>query len=103
MRPALPAPAQRQQPARCPPGGGQPRAVKELSWRAQHRLSRPSYRLAARRLHHNKATVAVAHELCAFIWELARLLGGHPNPKANPAPAPAAPPWPPLRTRVSRG
>jgi transposase len=49
---------------------GLPRAVKELSWRAQQRLSRRYRRLKARGLHENKAIVAVARELSAFLWEL---------------------------------
>lgn len=49
---------------------GQPRAVRELSWRAQTRLCRRYRRLRARGLHENKITVAIARELCAYLWEL---------------------------------
>lgn len=49
---------------------GQGRAVRELSWRAQNRLSYRFRRLSARGLNRNKAVVAVARELCAFVWEL---------------------------------
>ena len=50
----------------------QSRAVRLLSWKAQNRLPQ-SYRwLMARRLQRNKVMVAVARELCGFIWELLR-------------------------------
>jgi transposase len=53
---------------------GQPGKVKELSWRAQNRLHRRYMKLKARGKQENKVKVAVARELCAFIWELHRLL-----------------------------
>jgi transposase len=49
---------------------GASRAVKELGWRAQHRLNGRFKRLSARGLNRNKVVVAVARELCAFVWEL---------------------------------
>ncbi len=49
---------------------GLPRAVKELSWRAQQRLCRKHHRMRARGLHENKIMTAVAREICAFLWEL---------------------------------
>lgn len=52
---------------------GLPREVKELSWRAQQRLSRRYRRLKARGLHENKAIVTVTRELAAFLWELHHL------------------------------
>jgi transposase len=51
---------------------GQPREVRAISWRAQHRLHHRYTRLLARRLQRNKAMVAIARELCGFIWELLR-------------------------------
>jgi transposase len=51
---------------------GQPQAVRALSWKAQNRLSGRFARLTARRLPRNKALVAIARELCGFIWELLR-------------------------------
>ena len=51
---------------------GQSRQVRALSWRAQNRLHARYTRLLARRLQRNKAIVAVARELCGFIWELLR-------------------------------
>ena len=49
---------------------GQPRWIKELSWRAQLRLNRRFKLLSARRLHYNKTKVAIAREMVAFLWEL---------------------------------
>ena len=49
---------------------GQSRAVRELSWGAQNRLNYRFARLSARGLNRNKVVVAVARELCAFVWEL---------------------------------
>ena len=46
--------------------------VRAISWRAQNRLHNRYSRLLARRVQRNKAIVAVARELCGFIWELLR-------------------------------
>ena len=51
---------------------GQSQQVRAISWRAQNRLHQRYTRLLARRLHRNKAIVAIARELCGFIWELLR-------------------------------
>jgi transposase len=51
---------------------GQAREVRAISWRAQNRLHGRFARLTARRLPRNKALVAIARELCGFIWELLR-------------------------------
>jgi len=51
---------------------GQPREVIVLSWKAQNRLHQRFMSLAARRLQRNKALVAIARELCGFIWALLR-------------------------------
>src|SRR5512140_3440255 len=51
---------------------GQSREVRELSWKAQNRLHLRFHRLLARRLPRNKAKVAVARELCGFLWALLR-------------------------------
>lgn len=48
----------------------QPKKVKELSWRMQHRLHKRYVKLKARGKRENKAIVAIARELSAFIWEL---------------------------------
>lgn len=49
---------------------GQPVEVREIAWRAQHRLHNKYRRLKARKLMENKAIVAMARELSSFIWEL---------------------------------
>jgi transposase len=51
---------------------GQPNEVRAISWRAQHRLHHRYTRLLGRGLQRNKAMVAIARELCGFIWELLR-------------------------------
>jgi transposase len=51
---------------------GQPKEVRALSWKAQNRLHLRFLRLLARRLPRNKAKVAVARELCGFVWALLR-------------------------------
>lgn len=51
---------------------GQPPVVRDLSWKAQHRLHLRFTRLLARRLPRNKAKVAIARELCGFVWALLR-------------------------------
>jgi transposase len=48
--------------------------VKELSWKAQTRLHRRFWMLLQRGLCRQKAVVAVARELCGFIWALLREL-----------------------------
>ena len=53
---------------------GQPPAVLKTSWKAQNRLHSRLMRLLARRVHRNKALVAVARELTGFIWEALREL-----------------------------
>lgn len=64
---------------------GQPRPVRTLSWKVQHRLHSRYTALLARRLHRNKAIVAIARELCGFIWELLRT---QPCYEAQPKPTP---------------
>ena len=49
---------------------GQAREVKVLSWRAQTRLCYRRRKLSARKLPRNKVTIALARELCGFLWEL---------------------------------
>ena len=51
---------------------GQPPEIRALSWKAQHRLHLRFSRLLPRRLQRNKAKVAVARELCGFVWALLR-------------------------------
>jgi len=51
---------------------GQSHEVRAISWRAQNRLHSRYTHLMVRRLQRNKAIVAIARELCGFIWELLR-------------------------------
>lgn len=53
---------------------GQPKNIIKTSWSAQNRLHGRLMKLLARRVHRNKALVAVARELSAFIWEALREL-----------------------------
>src|SRR5882724_9891666 len=50
---------------------GQPKAVREIAWRAQLRLAHRYRRLSSRQIHPNKICVAVARELTGFIWDVA--------------------------------
>jgi transposase len=52
---------------------GQPKIVRDISWKAQLRLSkRWRSLLLGRKLHANKICVAIARELSGFIWDAAR-------------------------------
>ena len=51
---------------------GQPRAVREIAWRAQLRLAHRYRRLSSRKLHVNKICVAIARELTGFLWDIGR-------------------------------
>lgn len=51
---------------------GQPREVVDHAWKAQERLHRRHYRLTCRGKPSQVATVAVARELCGFVWAIAR-------------------------------
>ena len=51
---------------------GQSQEVRAISWRAQNRLHSRFTNLTARRLQPNKALVAMARELCGFVWEVLR-------------------------------
>src|SRR5947199_662620 len=67
---------------------GQPQSVRDLSWKAQNRLHTRFIKLLGRRLQRNKAKVAIARELCGFIWALLRTLDCYKQ--APPSPQPAA-------------
>jgi transposase len=57
---------------------GQPPAIRAIAWRAQLRLAHRYRHLTARGLHHNKACVAIARELAAFIWDIGRHVAPRP-------------------------
>jgi transposase len=50
---------------------GQPPEIVGIAVKAQHRLSRRYWHLVLKK-HHNIAVVAVARELCGFIWAIMR-------------------------------
>lgn len=45
-------------------------AIRDIAWQAQLRLCGRFRRLTARRLQHNKITVAIARELTGFVWAI---------------------------------
>lgn len=49
-----------------------PKVSQEISWKAQVRLCKRYRRLAARGKHVNQVVVAIAREMAAFVWALAR-------------------------------
>jgi transposase len=74
-RPSVgPALRQRQQ--------GLPESVKEIAWKAQHRLHRRYQRLVARGLPHQKAVTAVGRELLGFAWAIAKEVEGSAQHRA---------------------
>ena len=52
--------------------GGLGKDVTDIAWAAQTRLCGRFRRLSARKLQPNKIVIAVARELCGFIWAIAR-------------------------------
>ena len=51
---------------------GQSEEVRALSWKAQNRLHLRFMKLLGRRLQRNKAKIAIARELCGFVWAVLR-------------------------------
>lgn len=51
---------------------GQPKIVRDISWKAQLRLVKRYHLLRRRMLAQNKTCVAIARELCGFIWDIGR-------------------------------
>jgi transposase len=49
-----------------------PKAIQDISWKAQVRLCKRSRRLVARGKHANVVTVAIARELTGFMWAIAK-------------------------------
>jgi transposase len=52
------------------------KAIQDISWKAQVRLCKRYRRLVARGQHVNQVVVAIAREMAAFIWALARESAG---------------------------
>jgi hypothetical protein len=57
---------------RCLDAAPLPKTVREIAWKAQVRLCARYRRLAARGKPHTVVTAAIARELGAFIWAIAR-------------------------------
>jgi transposase len=51
---------------------GQAKPVRQIAWRAQLRLAKRYRHLCSRKLPLNKICVAIARELSAFVWDIAR-------------------------------
>jgi hypothetical protein len=49
-----------------------PKAVQDISWKAQVRLCKRYRKLSARGKHANQVVVAIARELIAFLWAIAK-------------------------------
>ena len=49
-----------------------PRRAQEIAWKAQLRLCKRFRRLLSRGKHPNQVAVAIARELAAFLWDIAR-------------------------------
>jgi transposase len=54
--------------------GHLPKELQDLSWRAQVRLCKRYRALCARGKHVNEVVVAIARELAAFIWAIAKIV-----------------------------
>jgi transposase len=57
----------------------QPKALQDLSWKAQVRLCKRYRQLIARGKHANQVVVAVARELVGFIWAIAKQVDVKPE------------------------
>ena len=53
---------------------GLPEEIKACAWKAQTRLHQRMRQLLARGKQRNKVIVAVARELCGFVWQIFRLM-----------------------------
>ena len=52
---------------------GQPKAIRDIAWKAQLRLTYRFRKLnAGRKMTQNKCLIAVARELAGFVWDIAR-------------------------------
>jgi hypothetical protein len=58
----------------------QPKAIQDISWKAQVRLCKRYRRLLARGKHANQVVVAIARELVGFMWAIANRVTFTPRP-----------------------
>ena len=56
-----------------------PTAIQAISWKAQVRLCKRYRQLMAKGKHANQVVVAMARELSAFMWAIAKQVAGSPN------------------------
>jgi transposase len=54
--------------------GSVPKEVIDIAWKAQLRLCARFRKLCARGVNRNKVTVAIARELCGFIWSVGQIV-----------------------------
>lgn len=58
-----------------------PKAIQDISWKAQVRLFKRYRRLVARGKQVNQVVVAIAREMAAFVWAIAQAVAGaHSGP-----------------------
>ena len=50
----------------------QPKAIQDISWKAQVRLCKRYRKLIARGKHANQVVVAIGRELIGFMWAIAK-------------------------------
>ena len=62
---------------------GLPKAIIDRAWDAQLRLCKRYRRLVARGKHPNVAVVAIARELAAFVWDIARMTRRPSEPQSH--------------------
>ena len=56
-----------------------PTAIQAISWKAQVRLCKRYRQLMAKGKHANQVVVAIARELSAFMWAIAKQVAGAPK------------------------
>ena len=61
-----------------------PKAIQEISWKAQVRLCKRYRRLVARGKHVNQVVVAIAREMAAFVWAIAQEVAITPGSRFAP-------------------
>jgi transposase len=62
---------------------GQPRWIKDISWKAQNRLNARYKTLQKRLMHYNKIKVSIARELTGVIWEIGFKMQSASTPDAK--------------------
>jgi transposase len=62
---------------------GLPKAIIDRAWDAQLRLCKRYRRLVTRGKHPNVAVIAIARELAAFVWDIARMTSNLPGSQTN--------------------